>query len=70
MTASQRELLDRTGSRVIVKATIDKSKTQKVSGRTFYPVVIEAKGDYGYDASSDEPIWPVTSKAARCVVQR
>jgi hypothetical protein len=56
--------------RDVVKATIDKSKDQQVSGRTFYPAVIEAKCDSGYDASSDEPIRAVTSKTAQCTAQR
>ncbi len=64
------ENITRAGSRIIVKATIDKSKAQKFSGRTFYPAVIKAKGDYGYDATFDKPIWVVMSKAARCAAQR
>ena len=64
------ENMTRAGFRVIVKVTIDNSKAQKVSERTFYPAVIEAKGDHGYEASSDEPICAVTSQAARCVAQR
>ena len=59
-----------TGVNVIVESNIDNSKAQKVSGRTFYPAAIEAKGDHGYEASSDESIWAVTSQAARGAAQR